>query len=111
MKKTKLSYFLLTVFTVILATLTAFAAPTQNAKTTQAREIHISTREELKEFAENCHLDSYSENLKVYLDKDIDLSHIDFDGVPIFGGKFYGQGHTIKGLFIHYNGSYSGFFR
>lgn len=51
MKKTKLSYFLLTVFTVILATLTAFAAPAQNAKTTQAREIHISTREELKEFA------------------------------------------------------------
>ena len=111
MKKTKLSYFLLTVFTAVLATLTVFAAPVQNAKTTRAREIHISTREELKEFTQNCHLDSYSENLKVYLDKDIDLSHIDFDGVPIFGGKFYGQGHTIKGLFIHYNGSYSGFFR
>lgn len=111
MKKSKLSYFILTVFTVILATVTVFAAPAQNAKTTRTKEIHISTADELKEFAENCHLDSYSENLKVYLDKDIDLSRIDFEGVPIFSGKFYGQGHTIKGLFIHYNGSYSGFFR
>ena len=54
------------------------------------RSLTIESTEDFLEFAENCRMDSYSQNLVVTLENDIDLSGISFDGVPIFGGTFHG---------------------
>ena len=75
------------------------------------REMEISTAEEFLEFAENCRLDSFSQNLHVYLKKDIDLTGCDFEGVPVFSGTFWGMGHCVSGLNIVADGSNQGLFR
>ncbi len=71
----------------------------------------ISTAEEFLAFAENCRLDSYSQDLTVKLEADIDLSETCFVGVPIFCGTFDGGGHTISGLTLEGHGSVQGLFR
>ncbi len=71
----------------------------------------ISNRREFLEFAENCRLDKFSENLIVSLEADIDLTGNEFHGVPIFCGMFEGNHHTISGLNISGNGSAKGLFR
>lgn len=71
----------------------------------------ISTAEEFLTFAESCRLDSYSKGLTVTLGADIDLSHAEFDGVPIFYGTFLGSGHTVSGVNITCDGSNLGLFR
>ena len=75
------------------------------------RSLTIESTEDFLEFAENCRMDSYSQNLVVTLENDIDLSGISFDGVPIFGGTFHGKAHTISGLSLTSDGSYQGLFR
>jgi len=75
------------------------------------RKIEISTAEEFLEFAENCRLDSFSQNLEVYLTEDIDLTGRSFDGVPTFGGTFWGKRHSISGVTITSDGSNQGLFR
>ena len=75
------------------------------------KELHITTADELIEFAENCRLDKYSQNLTVYLDNDIDLTDKDFKGIPILCGTFEGNGHTITGVNITVDGSVQGLFR
>ena len=77
----------------------------------QAVSLSISTAEELLAFAESCRLDSFSRNLAVTLEKDIDLTGLDFAGVPIFSGSFDGKGHVISGLEIQTEGSVLGLFR
>ena len=62
-------------------------------------------------FAENCRLDSYSQDLTVILCNDIDLTGTDFAGIPIFCGSFQGNGHTISGLDLKGPGSGAGLFR
>ena len=74
-------------------------------------ELKISTAEEFIAFAENCRLDSYSRNLVVTLEKDIDLSGVPFESVPIFSGSFDGKGHSVSGLSITADGSVQGLFR
>lgn len=71
----------------------------------------ISSVEDFLEFSENCRLDSYSKDLIVSLDTDIDLTDTDFDGIPIFYGTFEGNKHRIKGLNITSDGSTKGLFR
>ena len=71
----------------------------------------INSAERFLTFAENCRLDSYSRNLQVKLVCDIDLTGLDFEGVPIFSGTFLGDGHTISGLFIQPESSDVGLFR
>ena len=75
------------------------------------QELAVSTAEEFLEFAENCRLDTYSRNLRVTLNTDIDLTGHDFRGVPIFSGAFDGNGHEITGLNIESDGSMQGLFR
>ena len=75
------------------------------------RKIEISTAEEFLEFAENCRLDSFSQNLEVYLTEDIDLTGRPFAGVPTFGGTFWGKRHSISGVTITSDGSNQGLFR
>ena len=73
--------------------------------------ITISTAEDFLAFAENCRLDSYSENLVVELTSDISLTDTGFAGVPTFSGTFQGNGHAISGLYLTGDGSYQGLFR
>lgn len=73
-------------------------------------EVYISSVEDMKTFARNCWLDTWSVNKKVYLTEDLDLSGSDFDSIPTFGGYFDGQGHTVSGLLVRDGISYTGLF-
>lgn len=75
------------------------------------RELSITTAEEFLTFAESCRLDSYSQNLTVSLEADIDLGGMSFAGIPIFSGMFLGNGHTVSNVSITAGGSEQGFFR
>lgn len=73
--------------------------------------LHIKTVDDFLEFAENCRLDSYSHNLIVILDKDLDFTGVEFHSVPTFGGVFEGGRHTISGITLEDTGSNLGLFR
>ena len=74
--------------------------------------IEIHTAEDLLALADNCYVDEWSKNKSVALKADIDLSQAeDFFAVPVFGGIFDGEGHTISG-FDHTGAGYvTGLFR
>lgn len=74
-------------------------------------EITIDSAEQFLQFAENCRLDSYSQNLSVTLTSDIDLTGQAFSGIPVFCGSFHGNSHTIAGVTLDYYGSNTGLFR
>ena len=103
-------------FCLLLCLCLTFAPITTYAKenkTTESVEntLTISTTEEFLAFSENCRLDSFSKDLTVYLDADIDLTGVDFEGIPIFYGTFDGKRNRIKGLSITDDGSVKGLFR
>lgn len=77
----------------------------------QTTRITIINRKSLLRLAEQCRLDSYSRDLEVSLEADIDLTGVDFEGFPVFSGSFEGNGHTIRGVNITASGSSQGFFR
>lgn len=93
----------------------ADAQPSGNADALQARkqrrDIHIESAEDLKELAANCVLDSWSEDVRVILEDDIDLTGSGFTSIPCFGGLFEGQGHTLRGISITKSCSHAGLFR
>ena len=89
----------------VFAALPAAAAPKEEAQLT----LHSS--DDFLSFAEKCREDAYSQNLTVSLEQDIDLTGIDFEGVPSFSGTFLGHGHTIQGLSLTGEGSVQGLFR
>lgn len=74
-------------------------------------ELTISTAEEFLSFAERCRLDSYSRDLVVYLEADIDLQGSGFAPIPIFSGTFEGGDHKITGVQLTEDGSVQGLFR
>ncbi len=113
-KKTKL------LFSIVLCTCIAFsnpllsyAAPDNTKETADENEnkLTISSVDDFLIFSENCRLDSYSKDLNVSLESDIDLTDTDFDSIPIFYGTFNGNNHRIKGLKITSDGSTKGLFR
>lgn len=71
----------------------------------------IDSKKDFLEFAENCRLDRFSEDLIVSLEADIDLTGNKFEGIPIFSGLFEGNHHTISGLNMIGDGSVKGLFR
>lgn len=73
--------------------------------------ITISDVNELREFAENCSIDSWSRGKTVTLTADIELKGAESTPIPIFCGKFIGGGHTVSGLRISADGSNAGLFR
>lgn len=73
-------------------------------------EVYIDSVEDLQEFAKDCWLDTWSQNKKVYLQEDLDLTGSEFVSIPTFGGYFDGQGHTISGLTVRDCVSYTGLF-
>lgn len=90
------------------AMLAALALP---AFAAGSRTIHISTAEELQELAQKCRLDTFSQELTVILDADIDLGGKPFDPFPTFGGTFEGDNHIISGMTLSSDGDHQGFFR
>lgn len=81
-----------------------------NAEETAWKEVYITNAAELKDFARNCWLDTWSQDKKVYLTQDIDLAGENFVSIPTFGGYFDGQGHTISGFTVRKPVSYVGLF-
>lgn len=73
--------------------------------------VTLSNASDLLELAEKCRLDTYSQGLTVRLSQNIDLTGTDFAGIPIFCGRFEGDGHTISGFRVEHSGSGVGFFR
>ena len=73
--------------------------------------IYLSTAEELVELAKNCMDDNWSIGKTIVLKNDINMSGMEFFGIPTFGGNFFGQGYTISGLNLKQDGSVVGLFR
>ena len=98
---------------LLFALVSAFVLPVlaEEPETPEVRELHIRNVEEFLEFAENCRLDAYSQDLTVYLEADLDLAGTEFEGVPIFFGTFDGGSHEITGLNLTREGSVTGLFR
>ena len=76
----------------------------------EIQTVRISNADEFLEFADNCKLNTWSDNKKVILTSDISLIGKEFNGIPDFGGVFDGQGHTISEVNIKTGQSYVGFF-
>ena len=111
----RISALLLCLLLVLSLPVTALAEEAKDTEETAAAEegttLRIMRQKQFLDFAENCRLDSYSRNLSVVLLTDIDLTSVDFAGIPIFCGNFDGNGHTISGLSITQDGSNMGLFR
>ena len=73
--------------------------------------ILLSTAEDVLALAEECVLDTWSVEKTVALNNDIDMSDVEFEGIPTFGGTFLGQGYKITGLYMEHDASVVGFFR
>ena len=104
------------IISVFAALTLAVSVPAQtfaigtSASQSEKQQLTITDAESFSKFAENCRLDSYSSNLYVTLTSDIELSG-EFTPIPVFGGVFDGAGHTISGVHITADGSYTGLFR
>lgn len=71
----------------------------------------ISSVDDFIKFSENCTLDNWSIGKTFTLTTDINLEYRDFTAIPIFGGIFKGNGHSVYGLKIKSIGSSIGLFR
>ena len=107
----KMTALLLSLLLVLSIALPVFADETEETSLTQPRRVSIMNVKNLEKLAENCRLDSYSKDLVVSLKTDLNLEGKDFAGIPIFCGRFEGNGHTIRGLNLTGEGSQQGFFR
>lgn len=107
----KIMALLLSLLLILSAALPVFAYETDETAIPETRRITISNLKNLEKLAENCRLDSYSRDLIVSLQTDLDLEGREFAGIPIFCGRFEGNGHTIRGLNLTAEGSQQGFFR
>lgn len=87
------------------------AEETEEPEKTAEVTLTISGVEDFLRFSESCRLDSYSRGLTVLLQTDLDLTGVDFSGIPTFGGTFEGNHHKITGLSITGDGSVAGLFR
>lgn len=105
----RISALLLCLLLVLSLPVTALAEEAQDSE--EGTTLRIARRQQFLDFAESCRLDSYSRNLSVVLLTDIDLTGVDFSGIPIFCGNFDGNGHTVSGLSITRDGSNMGLFR
>jgi len=113
-KKTKLLFSIVLGTCIVFSNLLfSYAAPDKNEEATEDSEntLTISSVEDFLLFSENCRLDSFSKDLIVSLESDIDLTNTSFDSIPIFYGTFDGNNHRIKGFTITSDGSTKGLFR
>ena len=95
-----------------LALLLMLALPVwAEGEETEKLPVSISTVDDLLQLVTDCRLDSWSEGRTVDLNADLDLTGIDFAGIPTFSGEFNGNHHTISGLSLVDDGSVTGFIR
>ena len=95
-----------------LALLLMLALPVwAEGEETEKLPVSINSVEDLLQLVTDCRLDSWSEDRTVDLNTDLDLTGVDFAGIPTFSGTFDGNGHTISGLSLVDDGSVTGFFR
>ena len=95
-----------------LALLLMLALPVwAEGEETEKLSVSINSVEDLLQLVTDCRLDSWSEGRTVHLDADLDLTGIDFAGIPTFSGTFNGNHHIISGLSLVDDGSVTGFFR
>ncbi len=74
--------------------------------------IYIRSQEDYYKLASACELDAWSEGKTIRLETDLEFTNInEMTPIPYFKGTFDGQGHTISGFVINYNGSVQGLFR
>ena len=73
--------------------------------------ISIGSAAEFADFAAQCKTDTWSQGKHFVLTADINLTGIEFDSIPTFGGTFDGGGHTISGLALKSNRAHVGLFR
>ena len=96
---------------VVLLVSMAMPVHADPAEDTEVVFLSISSPEEFLTFAQNCRLDTYSQNLQVSLENDLDFSATSFVSVPIFSGTFAGNGHALTGISLSDDGSMQGLFR
>ena len=77
----------------------------------ESETLTVANTEDLITLAKNCRLDTWSQGKTVVLTADLDLTDLEFESIPTFGGTFDGGGHTISGLSFQGDGSNEGFFR
>lgn len=82
----------------------------QETEAEQYETIYIDSVEKLQELAELCAYDEWSRDKYVMLEADLELAGRELV-IPVFGGIFDGQGHTVSGLEITQEGSQMGLFR
>ena len=107
----RITALLLSLFLLLTSVPAVQAAEETEESQPQPVKYTVSNLESFLSLAENCRLDAYSENLRVVLRANIDLTGTGFSGIPTFAGTFEGNGYTIKGLSITKEGSYQGLFR
>lgn len=73
--------------------------------------IVIQTEEELLELSRVCVAEQHSQGRTVSLEADLDFEGKEFSPIPVFGGTFEGNNHTIRGITIRQSGSNQGLFR
>lgn len=73
--------------------------------------ITISSKKDFLDFAKNSNIDAWSVGKVIDLQADIDLTGTNFSQIPIFAGKFQGNGHTISGFQYKDTGYVTGLFR
>ncbi len=104
----RMTALLLSLLLILSLALPVFAEEEEELQTRRVTVANLKTFEKL---VRNCRLDSYSKDLVVSLQTDLDLEGRAFEGIPIFCGRFEGNGHTIRGLKLTAEGSHQGFFR
>lgn len=84
-----ISFSIILVLCVIL-----FCPKFVSAKENDNKTIHIKTQDDLRELANNCRLDTWSQGKKVILDVDLTLDENaeEFLPIPSFSGTFDGTG-------------------
>ena len=107
--KKRLSAFLIMLLIPICLNLPVYAENTDD-NALEWEEIKISDTQDLIKLADNCHLDTWSDNKYVILTNDIVIDDETFNGIVTFGGIFDGKGHTINNFNYKGSASYTGFF-
>ena len=78
--------------------MSVFGVNTYAASDTSKTEIHIQTVSQWNKLAKECELNTYSNNLIVYLDNDISFEGEEFNPLPYFNGTFDGQNHMLTDI-------------
>lgn len=95
-----------------LALICALLAPwAGQARAAGGGAVSIRTAEDLMELSQSCTLDAWSRGKTVVLEADLELSGVEFQPIPTFGGTFEGNGHTISGLSLSGGDANQGLFR